>query len=75
MPATGTTTSPARVDAKSTSHPFIEYGGPKPALTRFTELHRLPRALKPEERIEYDTIGGAFADMRNLLKRFDDIAL
>ena len=57
------------------AHPLTRYGSPKGALKRFTDLHRLPRALKPEERVEYDTIGGAFADLRNLLKRFDDINL
>lgn len=56
-------------------HPFVQYGTPKDALKRFTELQRLPRRLTPEERIERDLIGGAFADVRNVLNRFDSICL
>ena len=77
MPSTRTI-APAQATAdpgEPAPHPLTRYGSPKGALKRFTDLHRLPRALRPEERIEYDTIGGAFSDMRNLLKRFDNIIL
>lgn len=65
--------SPANPITLPDGHPFVVYGTPKRALQRLTELYRAPRRLTPDECVERDLIGGAFADMRNLLVRFDQL--